>query len=141
MPYIERDWNEEAQQAYDKNPSTFGSGSVIGRYLRRMNMAQYREYTYADTVRLALEAEQKAQEAKARVALSSEDEQKEFLTLQAKLDAGEISQAEFDTLNPLTRGISSDKQKQYTYTQESPIDEDSIAAELTQEDKKMLTLK
>ena len=40
----------------------FGSASVIGRYLRLMNMMQYRDYTYADTVRLAVEAEKKEQE-------------------------------------------------------------------------------
>lgn len=142
VPYIEHDWNEEAQIAYDKNPAKFGGASVIGRYLRRMNMQQYREYTYADTVKLATEAKQKEAEAKAKVALSSEEEQQQFMALQTKLDAGEISQAQFDTLNPLTRGIdTSQEQKTYTFTQESPIDEDSIAAELTPEDKKMLTLK
>lgn len=107
-----------------------------------MNMTQYRSLTYADTARLAAEAEKREQEAAARVNLSSEDEQAEFMDLQAKLDAGEITQAEFDTLNPLTRGVSREKQKTYTFTQEQMgINEEDILAELTEEDKKMLAVK
>ena len=59
-----------------------------------MNMTQYRNLTYADTIRLAAEQEKKDQEAAARASLSSEDEQEEFMNLQAKLDAGEISHTE-----------------------------------------------
>lgn len=106
-----------------------------------MKMNQYKDLTFADTVRLAAEAEQKNQEAAARVQLSSKNGQVELMNFQARLEAGEISQAEFDTLNPLTRGVDSTKPKQYTYNQESPIDEESIAAELTPEDRKMLILK
>lgn len=105
-------------------------------------MTQYRDLTYADTARLAAEAEKRQQEAEARVALSSEDEQEEFMLLQARLDAGEITQAEFDTLNPLTRGISRQQEKKYTFDQEQiGINEDDILAELTEEDKKMLAVK
>lgn len=142
VPYIEHDWKEEAQKAYDKNPAKFGPSSVIGRYLRRMNMTQYRNYTYADTVRLAEEAKQKDENAQARVQLSDEEEQQEFMDLQAKLDAGQISQSEFDTLNPLTRGVENTPKKQYTFEQQQNlIDEDNLAAELTPEDKRMLSLK
>ena len=104
-------------------------------------MTQYRELTFADTVRLAAEAERKAQEAVARVCLSSQEEQIELMNLQARLDAGEITQAEFDTLNPLTRGVDNTKPRQYTYDQAPPIDEETIANELTPEEKRMLTLK
>lgn len=64
------------------------------------------------------------------------------MNLQAKLDAGEISQAEFNTLNPLNRGLeAAPKEKKYTFNQEPVIDEESIMEELTPEDRKMLTLK
>jgi len=142
VPYIERDWKEEAQNAYDKNPANFSGASVIGRYLRRMNMTQYRNLTYADSARLAAEEEKRQQEAAARVSLASEDEQEEFMNLQAKLDAGEISQAEFDTLNPLMRGVERQQSRKYTFDQEQiGINEDDILAELTEEDKKMLATK
>lgn len=105
-------------------------------------MTQYRNYTYADTVRLAEEAKQKDEDAQARVQLSDEEEQQEFMDLQAKLDAGQISQSEFDTLNPLTRGVENTPKKQYTFEQQQNlIDEDNLAAELTPEDKRMLSLK
>lgn len=105
-------------------------------------MTQYRDLTYADSARLAAEAEKREQEAAARVNLSSENEQEEFMTLQARLDAGEITQAEFDTLNPLTRGVSREKQKTYTFNQEQiGVNEEDILAELTEDDKKMLAVK
>jgi hypothetical protein len=107
-----------------------------------MNMTQYRNLSYADTARLAAEEEKRQQEAAARVELTSEDEQEEFMNLQARLDAGEISQAEFDTLNPLTRGMERQQSRKYTFDQEQiGINEDDILAELTDEDKKMLATK
>ena len=107
-----------------------------------MNMTQYRNLTYADSARLAAEEEKRQQEAAARVNLASEDEQEEFMNLQAKLDAGEISQAEFDTLNPLMRGVERQQTRKYTFDQEEiGINEDNILEELTDEDKKMLATK
>lgn len=142
VPYIEKVWKDEAQKAYDKNPMNFGSASVIGRYLRLMNMMQYRDYTYADTVRLAVEAEKKEQEVAARVALTSESDQEEFMNLQAKLDAGEISLEEFNTRNPLARGMEApQKEKKYTYDQEPLVNEDEIMENLNDEERKMLMRK
>ena len=104
-------------------------------------MTQYRNLTYADSARLAAEEEKRQQDA-ARVNLASEDEQEEFMNLQAKLDAGEISQAEFDTLNPLMRGVERQQTRKYTFDQEEiGINEDDILEELTDEDKKMLATK
>ena len=105
-------------------------------------MTQYRNLTYADSARLAAEQEKRDQEAAARVSLATEDEQEEFMNLQAKLDAGEISQAEFDTLNPLMRGVERYQGRKYTFDQEQiGVNEDDILAELTEEDKKMLATK
>ena len=105
-------------------------------------MTQYRNLTYADTARLAAEEEKRQQEASARVNLANEDEQEEFMNLQAKLDAGEISQAEFDTLNPLMRGVERQQARKYTFDQEQiGINEDDILEELSDEEKKMLATK
>ena len=105
-------------------------------------MTQYRNLTYADTARLAAEQEKRDQEAAARVSLAREDEQEEFMNLQAKLDAGEISQAEFDTLNPLMRGVERQQTRKYTFDQEQiGINEDDILAELTEDEKKALAVK
>ena len=101
-----------------------------------MNMTQYRNLTYADTARLAAEQEKRDQEAAARVSLASEDEQEEFMNLQ------EISQAEFDTLNPLMRGVERQQSRKYTFDQEQiGINEDDILAELTEDEKKALAVK
>ena len=38
VPYVEKKWVELANKSYMKNPATFGPMSVIGTYLRTMNM-------------------------------------------------------------------------------------------------------
>lgn len=114
VPYIEKAWKEEAQKAYEKSPLTFGGGSVLGRYLRLMNMAQYRQYTYADTIPLSIKANEIKQSPAQTMGLTDEEAQEKFMELQTKLDAGEISQAEFETMNPLA-DVKSENEKIYTF--------------------------
>lgn len=92
VPYIEQDWRKLSNKIYMKNPVTFGGGSVIGQYIRMMNMSQYKDYSYADSDKLNYENEKLAREAAQRAEFVEED-------LKAKLERGEISQAEYDTLS------------------------------------------
>ena len=49
VPYIESVWVEQTNKQYQKNPGKFGPASVIGQYIRTMNMAQYADYHYSDS--------------------------------------------------------------------------------------------
>lgn len=80
-------------EIYKKNPGKFGPKSVIGRYLRTMNMAQYQNYTYADSDKLNFQNQKNEQEA-----IDKELQEKREEELRQRLEEGEISQAEYNTL-------------------------------------------
>ena len=92
VPYIEQDWHQLSNKIYMKNPATFGGGSVIGQYIRMMNMTQYSKYSYADSDKLNYENEKLAREAAQKAELVEED-------LKARYERGEITQTEYETLS------------------------------------------
>ena len=81
-----------------KNPATFGPMSVIGTYLRTMNMEQYKNLTYADSEKINNEKFQQARKEQQNIKGTSYDEEFENRLLKS-LEAGEISQAEYNTMS------------------------------------------
>lgn len=98
VPYIEKKWVELANKSYMKNPATFGPMSVIGTYLRTMNMDQYNGLKYADSERINNEKFQQARKEQQNIKCTSYDEEFENRLLES-LKAGEISQAEYNTMS------------------------------------------
>lgn len=49
VPYVEPMWIDLCKQKYKKDPAKFGPSSVLGTYIRSMNMAQFREFDYANS--------------------------------------------------------------------------------------------
>lgn len=82
-----------SNEIYKKNPGKFGPKSVIGRYIRSMNMAQYRDYTYADSDRINFQDGKQEQEK-----LSQEEKEAREAALRERLENGEISESEYKTL-------------------------------------------
>lgn len=147
VPYIENVWIKQSNEAYMKNPAKFGPMSVIGTYLRTMNMNQYVQYTYADSDKLNFQALKEKEEAKAKREEMGLNQQYED-ELKAKLDAGEISEAEYNTLSHTTESSAEIEEEKLTvaappqFIQDvSQVNEDSIKAELAEEDIKYLALK
>ena len=60
VPYIEAEWNVLRDRAYAKDPYKINGMSVFGKYLSKMKLKQWKNYTWGDTERLAAEAEEKA---------------------------------------------------------------------------------
>lgn len=94
VPYLEKKWTKLVNERYKKNPGAFGPKSVIGLYLRTMNMNQYRDLHYSDS--------ENPQVLIANGSASPDpatpiDENYEA-NLKARLEAGEISQQQYDTL-------------------------------------------
>ncbi len=98
VPYIEKKWVELANKSYMKNPATFGPMSVIGTYLRTMNMDQYKNLKYADSEKINNEKFQQARKEQQNIKGTSYDEEFENRLLES-LKAGEISQAEYNTMS------------------------------------------
>lgn len=166
VPYVERIWVEMTNETYLRDPAKFGPASVIGKYIRSMNMHQYKDYGFADSDKI--NNEHKREREIAQQALS----QKNLEMLKWQLEQGLITQGEYDlrtdsvdnittlqTFNDLiipddAANDSEDPQEPIA-AQEQPIDSSSlgfipdfqeersraIESELTDEDIKYLTLK
>ena len=93
VPYIEKKWTQLTNERYKKNPGKFGPKSVLGLYLRAMNMLQYRDLTYADSDSI----NNVGKDVKV-----DEDYEEQ---LKAKLANGEISQGQYNTLTKTNRDI------------------------------------
>ena len=58
VPYIETEWDTLLDR-YGKDPKKTSSTAIIGRYLAKMKLNQYKTLRYADTLRLREEEEKK----------------------------------------------------------------------------------
>ena len=137
VPYIETQWISLCNKRFEKEgPAKFGPSSVIGFYLRNMNMAQYRDYTYADSDKLNFAEEKKREEAAKRRQFNMDEKYEE--DLKQKLENGEISQAEYDTLT----GTNFEEQALPQYTMPKyQVNEEDILEQLDDEERMYLIAK
>lgn len=133
VPYIKKMWIKITNESYQKDPSKFGPRSVVGKYLRTLQMAQYREYTYADTDIINRE-EELAEQRRATKALNQEYEKK----LRTQLEAGEIAQAQYDTLTATTKSSGEENEE---FIKPTTIDESEIRNKLSDEEFQYLLFK
>ena len=145
VPYVPEEWNILRDKAYAKDPYKMNGMSVFGKYLSKMRLKQWKDYSWADTEKIAQEKEEKTQEAL--------EQQKKFEeTMKQQLENGEISEAEYKTMvsTPTQNAelaVKAPKNEIGTdnfYDENNFISEDELidpAAELTQEDKIYLAMK
>ena len=62
VPYIPDKWNEILSK-YGKDPAKITGMTILGRYLATMKLKQWNKYRWADTEKLAADAERKKEEA------------------------------------------------------------------------------
>ena len=98
VPYIEKKWTQLTNERYKKNPGKFGPKSVIGLYLRAMNMLQYRDLTYADSDSINNVGKD------VKVDEDYEEQLKE------KLEKGEISEGQYNTLTKTNTNVKIQKE-------------------------------
>lgn len=120
VPYVPQEWNTLRDRIYEKDPSKLTSQSVFGRYLSKMKLKQWRDYSWADTERLQQEYAETAakheEESRQR-----EEEAKE------RFENGEISEAEYKTMMST---VSKHKEATATPIGQTPVLPGSIPAEL-----------
>lgn len=93
VPYLKKEWIKKTNEIYLKNPAKFGPKSVIGTYIRMMNMQQYKDKRFSDSDHLKKEDSEPKQKT-----LTEEDKLQEE-KLKQMLEAGEISEAEYNTIS------------------------------------------
>jgi len=137
VPFIKEEWNTLRDRAYAKNPHTMNGMSVFGKYLSKMKLKQWQDYTWEDSEKLQAEKDLKMKHAQDIGEITPAGELKRLF------EEGKITEAEFLTLSeesdakpPAASGF---------YPTNNPgfeeIDFIDIAAELTPEDKMELAMK
>lgn len=122
VPYIEDEWTTLLNR-YGQDKKKMTGTTILGRYLSKMKLKQFRDYHWDDTERLKQEADQHKAETMARQGYSGEEIEKAI----AEGSMPERPQEVEETVNS-----------------PAPIDlnePDFFNDDLTEEDKKYLTLK
>lgn len=100
VPYIPQEWNVLRDRKYQEDPKKgMGGPAVMGKYLSKMKLKQWKEYTYADSEKIIAEKYNGAavgQEEKSEDQIEAEKVRDEELKKQ--FEAGQISEAEYKTL-------------------------------------------
>ena len=149
LPYIPSEWNSLREKAYAKGPEKMNGTTVLGKYISKMKLKQWKDYSWKDTEKLQKE------DAKKQAAIEEERRVIEERT-KAQFEAGAISEAEYKTLMSANAQRKSNLSTSSKATpaigsiQEDPFNEDYFiseddlpnpASELTDEDKIYLAMK
>ncbi len=147
VPYVPAEWNSLRDKAYAKDAEKMNGMSVFGKYLSKMKLKQWKEYSWADSEKLQAEAAAKAEN-------NGVEKNEEFeAELQAKYEAGEISEAEYKTLMSVPAQMKAEEDRPAAnpylgpdnpYNEKEMFPEEELpdpSAELTQEDKIYLAMK
>ena len=147
VPYVPAEWNVLYERAYAKDKNKINGMSVIGKYLSKMKLKQWKEYGWKDTERLKVLNEEKEKLQKAERAKFEEDVQRQY-------DNGEINEAQYRTfmsaatqeekyVESMTWG-EEPKGANNPYQENNFIDESLLTgpvAQLTDDDKIYLAMK
>lgn len=100
-------------------------------------MMQYKSYTYADSDKLNFADKKEQQESEAAVAAAAAREEE----LKEKLEKGEITEAQYNTLSQGTPNSNSVPEFEIPNLPQYQIDESVITDSLTDDDIQFLMLK
>ena len=145
VPYVPVEWNVLRDRAYAKDPSKMNGMTVLGKYLAKMRLKQWKQYSWEDTEKIKAEQEQHR--------LELIEKQKEFeVELKNQYQDGLINEAQYKTLMSTETlhtedsmyGAAPNKIDNNPYREENFMSEDELidpASELTQDDKMYLAMK
>ena len=91
IPYIPEEWNVLRDKAYAKNPAKKNDVAVFGKYLSKMKLKQWKNYTWADSQKLQ-------QERKLEEEVRQRDKKIETDFIKQQFENGEITEAQYRTL-------------------------------------------
>ena len=150
VPYIEAEWNILRDRAYQKDPYKMNGMSVFGKYIAKMKLRQYKNYTWADTEKLAEKAKREAE----LYGTPSEQIQKRIEEMEQAYKNGEISEAQYLTYKEINEpNVHAEVTSEETfknqppansYPQNSQFEEvqlEDVSSQLTNDDKIYLAMK
>lgn len=146
VPYLPEEWNVLRDKAYAKDPLKMNGMSVFGKYLSKMKLKQWKEYTWADTERLQAERQLKNEE-------EIEKQKRYEDELKQQYESGEINEAQYKTLMstetqhaeaPVYGTMDPAIGANNPFNEDEFMSEDELinpAADLTEDDKLYLAMK
>lgn len=122
VPYIPDEWNKLLQK-YGKNPAKMTGTTILGRYLSKMKLSQFKDYRWADTEFLQEVANSKVEQAMKKQGYS----------------AAEIAEAIATGKVPTPEKPEEQPQALDIFNQNDTVED--LKLDLTEEDKTYLRLK
>lgn len=126
VPYIEDEWNKVLEK-YSADPKKLTGTTILGRYLSKMKLKQWKNYHWEDTEKLQEENRQEKIKIMQAAGLSGEEIEKE-LKVDHRPDKPDLTRI----LDSKGTDVSSS---------DFPEEEDDFSDKLTEEDKTYLRLK
>ena len=148
VPWLPWEWDSLREKAYAKNPKKKNDTTVFGKYLSKMKLKQWKNYSWADTQKLQEDHQKDVQAKNAEARQLQESYAQQF-------EKGEITEAQYRTL--VKANIQKDHQKitpaDYMnaaigvgnmYNEKMYMSEEQIpdlSKDLTEQDRKYLVMK
>lgn len=130
VPYVPKEWNK-LLSSYAQDPSKVTGVTILGRYLSKMKLKQYKEYTWKDTEFLQQLADHELEEAMKRQGVGAAERSQII----------QDSQKIMDNPNPGYTPFENDYTPGPSYFDEQFGPDEDLGNDLTEEDKKYLKLK
>ena len=130
MPYVAEEWNK-LLASYAKDPTSVTGMTILGRYLSKMKLKQFKDFTWADTAFLQEKANHEKEEAMKRQGFSAAE-------IAEAIEKGSIPIPE----GPLYEPAPPEQEYDDYFDKISDVPEDTtITDALTDEDKLYLRVK
>ena len=133
VPYVPDEWNKLLAK-YGQDRSKLTGMTILGRYLSKMKLKQYKDYTWKNTEFLQEIANKKIEETMKRQGYDIEQLAEAIEKASVPIPEGELSEPEF-----ADSGLPTEEFEDY-FAQQSGAADDFID-DLTEEDRKYLRLK
>ena len=140
VPYIPAEWNILRDRAYAKDPYKMNGMSVFGKYISKMKLKQWKNFSYADSEMLQRQEEEKAK----LYGTPKEIVESRIENIKEAYERGEISQAQYLTYVETQPDLNVPMGSKNPYPTNSDFEQVQIpdpGAELTEEDKIFLAMK
>ena len=134
VPYVPDEWNK-LLQSYAKDRSKLTGMTIIGRYLSKMKLKQYRDYRWKDTEFLQEVANKKIEETMKRQGYEAAEIAQAIATSTIPVPQAPLQEPVYVEENPFLAKGNED------YFEEINGGQDDFVDDLTEEDKTYLRLK
>ena len=133
VPYVPDEWNKLLAK-YGQDRTKLTGMTILGRYLSKMKLKQYKEYTWKDTEFLQEVANKKIEETMKRQGYDAQ-------SIAMAIDKASITIPEGELVEPTVAAVAIPPEEFEDYFAQMSGAADDFTDDLTEEDRKYLRLK